>query len=462
MGGTQGRKDVPITVSDGTEEAAGIVRFDVRPVGSTDPVTNADRVVVQAGQVATIAPLANDTSSGREPLRLVRVDEVTGARIVPDFANKTFTFLSDVPGDYYVQYLVAAGSKNAEGLVRVQVLADTDTTSPPIAVRDVALLPSGGEVLVNVLTNDTDPAGGILVVQSVTVEPNSGLSVAVINHETIRIADQVALGSQVRITYRVSNGSKSAEGEVIVIPIPAPSKLQPPVANDDQIVVRAGDVVNIPVLDNDYHPNGDAIHVAPDLVAPLVDPENGEIFVSQDVLRFRASDEPGTVYATYEVIDSTGQKDAGYVTIQVLPVNEETNAAPRPRDIVARALEGDQVRIAIPLDGIDADGDSVRLEGIASPPEKGRVVEIGADHLVYEAFDDAGGVDAFTYRVRDRLGAEATGSIRVGIAPAETSNQAPFAAKDAVVMRPGRIVAVPVTANDSDPDGDEFSCSATA
>ena len=33
----------------------------------------------------------------------------------------------------------------------------------------------------------------------------------------------------------------------------------------------------------------------------------------------------------HEVIDSTGQKDAGYVTIQVLPVNEETNAAPRPR-----------------------------------------------------------------------------------------------------------------------------------
>ena len=31
------------------------------------------------------------------------------------------------------------------------------------------------------------------------------------------------------------------------------------------------------------------------------------------------------------------------------------------------------------------------------------------------------------------------------------------AAKDAVVMRPGRIVAVPVAANDSDPDGDQFS-----
>lgn len=457
VGGTQGRKDVAIVVSDGQEEAVGTVRFDVRPVGSTDPVTNADRVVVQAGQVATVAPLANDTSSGREPLRLVRVDEVDGATITPDFANKTFAFRSDAPGTYYVQYLVAAGSKNAEGLVRIDVLAEADTTLPPVAVRDVALLPSGGEVLANVLTNDSDPAGGILVVQSVTVEPNSGISVAVLNHETLRISDQAALGTQVRISYRVSNGLKSAEGEVIVIPIPAPAQLRPPVANDDQAVVRAGDVVNIPVLDNDYHPNGDAIHVAPDLVEPLIEPEDGEMFVSQDLLRFRASNEPGTVYATYEVIDSTGQKDAGYVTIQVLPVNEETNAAPRPRDIVARALAGSEVRIAVPLDGIDADGDSVRLEGIASPPGKGRVAEVGSNYIVYEAFGDAGGVDAFTYRVRDRLGAEATGSIRIGIAPAESANQAPYAAKDSVVMRPGRTVAVPVTANDSDPDGDVFS-----
>ena len=46
--------------------------------------------------------------------------------------------------------------------------------------------------------------------------------------------------------------------------------------------------MTIPVLDNDTHPNGDAMHVAPELIAPLVDPEDGEIFVSQDTLRFKA------------------------------------------------------------------------------------------------------------------------------------------------------------------------------
>ncbi|KAA9106450.1 Ig-like domain-containing protein [Microbacterium rhizomatis] len=457
IGGTQGRKDVAIIVSDGDEVTEGVVRFDVRPVGSTVPVTNADHVVVRAGQTATVSPLVNDTSSSAEPLRLTRVDEVANATIVPDFANKTFSFLSSIPGTYYVQYLVAAGANAVPGLVRVDVLDGTETDLPPIAVRDVALLPSGGEVLVNVLANDTDPAGGILVVQSVTVDANAGVAVSVLNHETLRISDQAALAAQVRISYRISNGSKTADGEVVVIPVPAPAQLRPPVANDDQVVVRAGDVVTIPVLENDYHPNGDTLHVAPDLVPPLVTADKGEMFVSQDTLRFRASDTPGTVYATYEAVDSTGQKDAGYVTIQVLPVNADTNSAPRPRDLVARALSGSKVRIPVPLDGIDADGDSVALVGLASAPTKGAISDIGSNYIEYDAFTGSSGVDLFTYRVRDRLGKEATATVRVGIAPPEAANQAPYAVKDAVIMRPDRSIAVPVLQNDSDPDGDEIS-----
>ncbi|NLP85053.1 tandem-95 repeat protein [Microbacterium sp. CFH 90308] len=456
VGGTQGRKDVPVVVSDGTDDATGDVRFDVKPIGTTVPVTNADYVVVRAGQTATVSPLLNDVSSTREPLRLARVDEVDGATIAPDYPNKTFSFRADTAGTYYVQYLVAAGVQPVPGLVRVDVIEQGETDLPPVAVRDVALLPSGGEVLVDVLQNDSDPNGGILVVQSVTVEPGAGIAVAVLNHETLRITDQAALAQQVRVSYRISNGSQQAEADVIVIPVPAPAQLRPPVANDDTAVVRAGDVVTIPVLDNDYHPNNDAMHVAPQLVEPLPEPESGEIFVSQDTVRFRASDEPGTVYATYEVVDSTGQKDAGYITIQVVPVNAETNAVPRPRDITSRVLSGSRVRIGVPLDGIDGDGDSVELVGVDTPPGKGRIVETGSDYLVYEAFGDTAGVDGFTYRVRDRLGAEATATIRVGIAPPESANQSPYAVKDSVVMRPGRSVAVPVMANDSDPDGDRI------
>ncbi|WP_223171961.1 Ig-like domain-containing protein [Microbacterium sp. NIBRBAC000506063] len=264
LGTLLGRKEVEVRVADGLGEiASGTLILDVRPQGSTLPKTNADHVVTRVGQQVTVAPLANDTSSGREPLRLARVDEVPDTRITADFANKTFDFVSDKAGVYYVQYLVTAGPTPVPGLVRVDVLEPDDSDLAPIAVRDVALLPSGGEVLVGVLNNDTEPSGGILVVQSVSVDPGSGVSVSVLGHETLRISDQGLLDEQVHLTYRISNGSHTAEGDVIVIPISAPDKLLPPIVNDDQVVVRAGDVVTIPVLDNDSHPNNDTLTVAP-------------------------------------------------------------------------------------------------------------------------------------------------------------------------------------------------------
>jgi hypothetical protein len=454
----QGRKEVQVTVADGLGElTASTITLDVRPQGTTKPKTNADHVVTRAGEQITVAPLANDTSSGREPLRLGRVDEVPGATVLPDFANKTFTFTAPTVGVYYVQYLATAGPENGEGLVRIDVTEAAEVDLPPVAVRDVALLPTGGDALIGVLNNDADPAGGILVVQSVTVEPGSGVSVSVLNHETLRITDQGTLAEQVRISYRISNGKLSADGEVVVVPIPAPEEILQPVTTADTAYVRVGDVVTIPVLENDTHPSDDALHVAPELIEPFVDPEDGEAFVSQDTVRFKAGPVAKTVYLTYEAVDSRQQKAAGYVTIQILPVDEETNAAPRPRDLVARALSGTEIDIAVPLDGIDGDGDSVELLDISSSPTKGRIVEVAQNYLTYEAFDGSTGVDVFKYRVRDRLGKEGTATIRVGIAPPEQVNQAPYAVKDAVVVRPGREIAVPVLLNDSDPEGDDIA-----
>ncbi|WP_439957996.1 Ig-like domain-containing protein [Microbacterium oleivorans] len=456
IGGLQGRKDVPITVSDGNDDGAGVARYDIRPLGTTLPVTNADHVVTRPDRPVTVRPLSNDTSTGSEQLRLTRVDDVDGGTVTRDYPDKSFTFQSGTTGTYYATYLASAGANSAPGIVRIDVLPEEDADVAPIAVRDVALLPTGGDVLVNVLGNDTDPAGGILVVQSVSVGADSGLTAAVLGHETIRVSDQSALDQQVRIQYRISNGSQSADGEIIVIPVPAPEKLKPPTALDDEAVVRVGDVVTIPVMDNDYHPNGDEIHISPELVPPLVDEADGDLFVSEDTLRFRAGTEPKTVNATYEVEDSTGQRDAGYVTIRILPRDDEANAAPRPRDVTVRALSGSGVQVPIDLNGIDADGDSVQLVGLASSPAKGKVTAIEADSFIYTAFEDSVGVDRFRYRVRDNLGKEATGLVEVGIAPAESTNQAPYAVRDTITVRPGRTVAVDVLQNDSDPDGDDF------
>jgi hypothetical protein len=452
-----GPKDVTVVMSDGTADTQGTLHFEVRDQGTLPPITNNDFVVTKAGQQVTVSPLDNDSSPSGAPLRLAKIDDVQGTTLTPDYTTGTFTFLSPTPGTYYVPYLVTNGPKSAQGLVRVTVNPAAGQDGAPVAVKDTALLPQGRSTLVNVLANDSDPNGDILAVQSVQVPESLGIEVEVLDHETLRITDTPGITQPVTFTYTVTNGVKSGTGEVFVTPIPAPDRLHPPVATDDTVTVRAGDVATIPVLANDYSPDGDTIHLSPDLVAPLIDPADGDMFVAQDELRFKAGPTAKTVYATYEVVDSQGQKDAGYVTIRIVAADAGANSPPRPQDVTIRALQGTTVRIPIPLDGIDPDGDSVTLVGQAKAPQKGRITSVGESWLVYEAYPDSTGTDTFTYTVRDRLGAEATATVLVGIVPSGSANQRPYAQKDTVTVRPGRTVAVDVLANDSDPDGDPIA-----
>ncbi|WP_395245233.1 Ig-like domain-containing protein [Agromyces sp. MMS24-K17] len=458
---TPGITEVALVVSDGSEEAEGVLRVDVRPAGTLRPIANADRASTTAGTPVVLTPLANDTSPSGQPLRLAKHDQAAGATVVPDFAAGTLTFTAAAPGVYYLQYLVTDGPSQSAGLIRIDVLAGGASDRPPVAVRDTALLPAGRSTLVDVLANDSDPAGGVLVVQSVQVAPGSGISVEVLEHRIVRVTDASGLSSPVAFAYTVSNGTQSATGEVLVLPVPLPPTLRPPVTVDDRATVRAGDVVTVDVLANDSHPDGDTITLRPDLVAPVPDASQGDVFIAEGKLRFRASESPGTVYATYEVEDTQGNRTAGYVTIQVLARDDANNQAPRPLPLTARVIAGSSVRIPVPLDGIDPDGDSVELLGTADAPAKGRAT-VGDGWLTYEAYPGSRGTDTFGYVVRDRLGAVAEGAVVVGIAGPNYANQAPYAVKDAVSVRPGRAVAVAVLANDSDPDGDRIGLVADA
>jgi hypothetical protein len=254
----------------------------------------------------------------------------------------------------------------------------------------------------------------------------------------------------------VSNGVASATGQVTILPIPAPAKLLPPVAAPDEITVRANDVATIAVLANDTHPNGAKLKLKPVLVQGISSAQ-GLLAVSGDVLRFKAGRAGGTVHAIYAVAGPDGQEDSAQVTIHIR--GEGTNSRPLPHNVTGRVVAGNTTRIAIPLDGIDPDGDSVTLVGLEQAPRKGTAV-VGAHYVEYTAPANAAGQDTFTYVVEDRFGARSTARAAVGIAPAPGSNQRPRAVEDSITVLPGRHVAVDVLANDSDPDGDNVTLTA--
>ncbi|PKQ26725.1 MAG: hypothetical protein CVT64_03215 [Actinobacteria bacterium HGW-Actinobacteria-4] len=450
-----GTREIPVVISDGRDEVSGVLRLDVWPPGTQAPKTHPDHVVTTAGQTVVVRPLANDLSRSGLPLTLAKVSEVRGAAVVMNAEQGTFTFASPTAGTFYVQYLVTDGPNTATNLVRVDVLAEVSSSLPPIAVADVALVAAGDSVLVDVLANDSDPSGSVLVVQNVEVPHQSGLTVAILEHRLLRITNLAGIQEPVTLTYTASNGTHSASAEVTVLPINPQEQTLAPVAVDDEVVVRVGDIATVAVLDNDYHPSYAKFELA-GLGAPHVDPAIAEVFQSENTLRIKAGDTATTVTASYDIIDEFGQRDSATLTIRIAGM-QDTNSAPRPRDLEARVLATQSVRIPVPLDGIDPDGDSVTLLGLSSSPSQGRVVQVGQDWFIYEAYSDGRGTDTFTYAVRDRLGAEATGTVTVGVAPKIGINQPPIAVKDEVAMRPSSSISVPVLANDSDPDSDIIS-----
>ncbi|MEV4900657.1 Ig-like domain-containing protein [Citricoccus sp. NPDC055426] len=454
VGKSDGTKELEITVSDRRESETGRVVVEVLPKGAAPPITATDHVTVNVGEEATFSPLENDFDPTGGELRLAHVDPVSGAEAEMNSDTGTVSFRSDQEKTFYLKYVATNGPSSAPGLIRVDVKDPDQNAGAPVAVRDVALLPANGEVLVNILGNDTDPEGGVLVAQQVDVPDDAPFNVSVERNAVLRITDQQGMTEPVTFTYTVTNGTAASQGEVTVIPIPAPETMQPPRPNPDTAVVRAGDVVTVPVLENDVHPNDAELTLEPEL-AEGVDAADGLVSVSDNKIRFRAGQEAQTVSAVYTVSGPDGQQASARVTFHVNELDLENNSPPTPQTVQGRVFSGETVAMPIPLDGIDPDGDSVSLVQLESPPTKGSA-KVTANSIEYTATAGATGTDVFTYVVEDRLGARATGTVMVGIAPVAQENTPPVAVNDSIRVRPDRPVAVDVLSNDTDADGDEL------
>jgi hypothetical protein len=451
------RKQVGLVVSDGRSQGTGSLSVTVKPAGTVPIIAEAFAVQVPAGSEVTISPLAHVRGGGGQ-LRLSQVPSKPDVTLTPDFAGGTFRFTSTSVGAHYIDYAVTDGKVTATGLVRVTVFAVPDTNTPPITVPHTAFVRGQQPTMVDVLSTDIDPAGGVLLVTGVSnVAADSGLRVEILEQRILRVTlTQPLQNGSTTFNYQVSNGLAESEGSVTVVEIPQVSRSQAPIAMPDTISVRMGDAIDIPVLANDEHPDGAALALHTTLASDLP-ADAGLLFPSGNVLRYLAPAKTGNFTAVYQVDAPDGQFASAEVRISVREADPASNNPPVPKSVIARVLAGESVRISIPLSGIDPDGDSVQLLGQATNPEKGAVSSVGADWIDYQSGEYSAGTDSFTYSVIDSLGARATGVVRVGISARLDGARNPIAAPDEVVARPGSTISVRVLDNDSDPDGGVLS-----
>ena len=449
-----GTRPIPVTMTDGQELATYEIQLEVvQGNRNHPPIANSDHVTAVPGQTVTVQPLANDSDPNGDRLRLVNVEPLGGLSVTTDFASGSVTLSAEAAGSYYVTYAVSDNKAETSGLIRFDVNDPGTEGQPPAAVPDIALLPNDGSTLVDLTVNDSDPMGGVLVVQSLQVDPGSSLSVQLIDHHLARVSAPSGLETSTSFSYTVSNGFGEASAEVLVVPLPAQSTDQPPVAVDDATIVRAGDVTTVDVLLNDISPAHLALSVNPTL-SVLAENEGGIAFVADNKVRFRAGPDSGTVRVTYTVRDTIGGFSSATVVFTVIAADDQ-NDPPNPMTLSARTFSGTPVRIQVPTSGTDPDGDSVTLGGVDAPAPTMGSVTLGEGYFEYTPSATASGTDVFGYTVTDQFGAVGRSVVRVGISPLPKVNQTPFATPDTVSARPERLLAIPVTVNDIDPDGDQ-------
>jgi len=477
---TGGDYTVNYTVSDGMGgEVRNELKFHVQDKSDRDAVAataQPDIVSGEAGKPITINPLGNDLP-GSDPvtpnaeLTLAgRVAEPGGTAVATDLVDGTLTLTADRPRTYFLSYDAAYGDAPlATGKIRVDVRASRP--DEPVAMPDNLTLYGQSASLVDVLANDVDPAGSMLVVQHAEAVTDNQLDVAVVDGRWLRVSarqGQLTPNPQV-VHYTISNGNSSGvQGEVVVNQQAAPAD-NAPVTEPDRVTVRAGAAVSIAVLDNDFSPSGDALS----LVTHVTDETSGTLpvqiggdqkvptgaaFVAGRLVRYVAPADltsTQTFTVPYLATNAQGDRAPGKAEITVVPVGKR-NQPPEPPTLEGRVVAGDTVQLKLPGAQVDPDGDAVTVLGIASAPTLGRVVKYGANSVEYQAYPGSSGTDQFTYLLTDTQGAVSTGTVRVGVVP-PGSPQPPLAVADAITVEPGRTARVDVLANDLIAAGDRVS-----
>ncbi|HSU02058.1 MAG TPA: fibronectin type III domain-containing protein [Nocardioides sp.] len=440
------------------------------------PTAQPDVVRGEVGKPIKIRPLLNDLpgSDPNDPdaeLSLGgKVPQQPGAKVVSDLDAGQVTVTADAAGTYFLSYDAGYGNADLDqGTIRVDVKPRPKRAAEPIAMPDTLTVYGQAPGIVDVLANDLDPAGGLLVVQRAVPARAGQLDVAVIDGRWLRIS---AVGPDLRpqtqtISYTISNGASSgASGEVVVTQRAAPAD-NTPITVADKVVVRAGAAVSAPVLDNDVSPSGDRLTLLGDLAdndaagqlavkAPIdVTGDVGRAFISGRVVRYVAPadiEERDTYDVTYVAQNLDGLRASGVLRVTVVPA-DDPNDAPEPPTLEGRVASGDTVKVRIPGVGIDRNGDPVTVTGITSAPRLGRILSSGGNFLEYQAYPRTVGTDEFSYSVVDSQGAFATGTVRVAVVePGQP--QPPLAVADRLTVEPGRTATFDPLANDFVATGD--------
>lgn len=361
------------------------------------------------------------------------------------------------------------------------------------AVNDINQTQEGQAVSGNVLTNDFDPEGGTISIDSMTGLDANGNAIEIssdaANPTTLYDAAGNVAGTasynaasgeytftpadgfvgEVPIQYTaIDDGgdTDSASLTIQVIPTPVNGENNPPVANDDTVTTPNDTPVTGNVLGNDSDPDGDDLTVN---ITPVAGPNHGSVVINPDGT-FTYTPDPGYVGEDsfeYEVCDNGTPSicTTATVTVSVVPdndvnktyANDDANTGKLNEVLTGNVLdndtdpEGDAQSVS---QAHDKAGNSLSVDGVTenSLPNGGKIVIAPDGSYTYTPAPGYAGTEQIIYQVSDTNGATDTATLYL----TSLKGNSLIANNDINQTPQGKATSGNVLTNDVDPEGTDI------
>ena len=424
------------TIADGSGgTSTATVTVTIAPVND-HPSARDDQADTDEDTPIAIDVLRNDGDPDGDSLHVEAVSQPANGSVVNSGTDVTYTPDPGFNGSDAFTYTIS-DSNGGTDTATVQVTTDP-VNDDPIAQDDSDATDEDVPVTIDVLGNDSDPDGDGLIVQSVT-QPAHG-SVAN-NGVNITYTPDPGFNGSDAFTYTVSDGNGGTDTSTVTIAVAMVNDA--PIAADDSDTTDEDVPVTIDILDNDSDPDGDSL-----FVQSVTQPASGSVANSGTAITYTPDrDFFGVDSFTYILSDDNGGTDIAIVEVTIEPVNDPP--------IAQDDSDSTDENVSVTINGLDndsdPDGDNLTVQSVTQPAN-GSVENSGTD-FTYTPDKGFSGTDTFTYTVSDGHGGSATATVSVAVA---LVNEPPEAVDDDAITLEDTPVAIPILANDRDPDGDDL------
>jgi VCBS repeat-containing protein len=318
-------------------------------------------------------------------------------------------FIADIKGSYVLQLIVNDGTvDSAPDLITVWV-----PNRMPVARDDAVTTNEDTSLVINMLSNDSDPDGDYLRITSIGAVGHGAIALNVDGY-TASYTPNLNFNGSDSFSYNISDGDGGTAIAVVNITVKpvndAPQASAPAIVTDEDIAAKTQLVVIDPDA-GDQHSYG--ITTAPAHASANVDSYGRVIYTPQ--LNYNGSD---TLIVT--VTDSAGAHAVVTIPVTVNPVNDA------PISVVDSFITDEDTPLhstSVLTNDSDVDGDVLTAVLIAAPSHGSLLLDLYGT-FVYSPYANWNGTEQFTYAAFDGALHSNVSTVTITVNPV---NDAPIA-----------------------------------